>query len=103
MNLRKEFYVKGKEWRLEYRWSLKAPDGERVRGLCDFDSRTIYLDRLVLKEEKWSVFLHELVHAILYEAHLHDGTGLELNTEEIICEAMTDALENLFTMRWKRQ
>lgn len=54
-------------------------------------------------EEKEEVFLHELIHAALFEAHLHDGSGLGGETEEIVCDAVSDLFTSLFTLRWKRQ
>lgn len=103
MKIRKHFSIKGKEWSLEYKWSLKAPDGDKVRGLCDFTTRTIYLDRLMPQDEKEEVFIHELIHAALFEAHLNEGSGLGGETEEIVCDAVSDLLTTLFTLRWKRQ
>lgn len=103
MKIRKHYLIKGKEWTTEFRWSLKASDGERVRGLCDYSTRTIYLDRLMAAEEKEEVFMHELIHAALFEAHLNEGSGLGGETEEIVCDAISDLLTTLFTLRWKRQ
>lgn len=102
MKIKKEFEIKGKQWRVEYKWSLKAEDGERVKGLCDFGNRTIYLDRLLSPEDKFEILQHELVHAALYEAHLNHTSGLDPQTEEIVCDAVVDMFNQLFTFRWKR-
>lgn len=100
MKIRKEFYIKGKLWSVEYRWGLRAK--EKCSGLCDFENRIIYLERSDSKEEKWSTFIHEITHAALYEAHINPSSGLSTESEEIVCDAMEDLLTSLFTFRWKR-
>lgn len=85
---------------MEYKWGL-TEGGEIINGLCDFGQRTIYIRRELLKDEKPQVFLHELIHAALFECHLYDG-GLDPKIEEIICEGIADVFTTLFTMRFKR-
>jgi len=103
VNIPKEFKIKGKTWRVEYVWRLKHDDGEDCDGLCRPSDRTILLKH-GLKDEKWITFLHEYVHAVLYEAHItaHEG-GIDGIVEEVVCDAVADALDNNFTFRWKRQ
>ncbi len=102
MKLREEFSLKGKLWKLKRRWCLRASDGEKVRGLCDFDTRTIWLDRLLVGEEAKLIFMHEVVHAALYEAHLDHNSGLSAEIEEIIADAVADAFNELFVLRFKK-
>lgn len=104
MRIRKEFEIKGKPWRVEYKWGLRE-NGELLEGLCDFENRTIFLRREISKADKWAAFLHELIHATLRESHVtggSDGAIDEVN-EGIICEALPDVLNSLFNFRWKRQ
>jgi hypothetical protein len=101
MNIPKSFHIKGKLWTVEYKWGLRD-EGDLVDGLCVFTDRTIYLRRELLKEEKPMAFLHELIHAVLYECHLHQAGGLSDESEEIICDGVADVLTTLFTMRFKR-
>lgn len=102
MKLRKEFYVKGKLWRLEYKWRLTdKASGEAFLGLCDKANRTIYIDRSIDKETKWIVFLHELCHAAIFESHSND-TSLTSDVEEVIAGSVADVFSSNFIMRWKR-
>ncbi len=103
MRIPKEFRLKGHNWSVEYKWNLH--DGnEKMDGLCLMTRRVIQLDRGMSRDEKWPVFLHELVHAILFEAHVSglDGPAGEL-LEEVICDAIAGDFSDLFNFRWKRR
>lgn len=97
----KEFYIKGKLWRVEYKWRLEENGIGKCDGLCEFSERVIYLDRLLPKDQKPKVFLHEYTHAVLHEAHLHENGGLDGILEEVVCESIADALTENFNLRWK--
>lgn len=98
-----EFEVKGKTWKVEYKWRLEEPGIGQCNGLCDFSKRTIYIDRLLPKEDKPKVFLHELGHAILHEAHLHEQGGIDGIVEEVAVDAYADTLISLFDLKWRRR
>jgi len=107
VNIPKEFRIKGKRWRVEYKWNLfdRGDDGNiKCDGLCDPEYRVIYIDRAIPRVEKWPVFLHELIHAILFEAHISglDGPAGSM-LEEVICESIATSFDDLFRIRWKRQ
>ena len=98
----KEIQIKGKLWRIDYKWNLML-DGMRCNVITDFGTRTIWLDRLASKETKWAALLHEIVHATLYEAHLHEDGGVDGFVEEAICAAVADVFDSLFDMKWRRK
>lgn len=101
MKLPKEFMLKGKRWKLIYKWGLSARTGND--GLCVFSDRSIILDRSLTGEYKIDVFLHELTHALLFEAHINPGTGVTPEVEEIICDAVSDAFMSIFDLKFKRK
>lgn len=101
MKIPKEFYIKGKLWRVEYKWRLHDPEHGLCNGLCDFDARTIYIDRLIPKEDKAGVFLHEYIHAVLHEAHLHESGGIAGIIEEVVCASISEAFTSNFNLKWK--
>lgn len=103
MRIPKEITIKGKTWFIEYKWKLHDPYHGHCHGLCDPAQRIIYLDRLIPKEEKPAVFLHELGHAILHEAHLHESGGVDGFVEEAVVSAFADAFMSLFELKWKRK
>lgn len=103
MKIPKELTIKGHAWSVEYKWSLTAEDGERVLGLCDKDKRTIYIDRLLARDEKWEVFHHEIGHAIIFEAHMNEDGGVDGIVEEAIVAAFQDFYTNNFNLKWKRK
>ena len=103
MKIPKEFYLKGKLWRVEYKWGLRDGD-EMLDGLCTFDPRVIYLRRELSREDKWLTFLHELVHAILFECYIsrNDG-GIDGIVEEVVCDSISECFTELFEFRPKRK
>lgn len=103
MKIPKDLMIKGHQWSVEYKWSLKDDEGERVLGLCDKSSRIIYIDRLLARDEKWEVFHHEVGHAIVFEAHMNEDGGVEGIVEEAIVSAFQDFYTNNFILRWKRK
>ncbi|MNJ94807.1 hypothetical protein D3C87_125100 [compost metagenome] len=103
MKIPKEFYIKGKLWTVEYKWRLEEPGIGKCDGLCDFTLRVIYLDRLISKEDKVRVFLHEYTHALIHEAHLHEAGGIDGILEEVLCESVADGILENFILKWKRK
>lgn len=99
MRIPKEFTIKGKTWKVEYKWGLKSGN-EMIDGLCDPNERTIFIRRELLKDEKPHIFLHEFFHAVFFEAHLsyNDGWVPDL-VEEIICDALALSIKENFKLR----
>ena len=104
MNIPSTFYIKGKLWTVEYKWGLRGDDEVLLDGQCVTENRTIQIDRGIPKRDKWLVFLHEFIHAVLHESHVSglDGSAGEF-LEEIICESVANVLNDCFTIRWKRR
>lgn len=82
-------YIKGKEWQVGYKWNLRL-DGVKVDGYCDSATRTIYLDKALDPMEKKLTVMHELAHAIFFEAHLGEAGGLEGFNEKVAAAAIAD-------------
>ena len=101
MKLRKEFYIKGQKWQLAYKWGLRDSEGERMLGLCHCASRIIEIERAIPQEEKLEIFLHEFLHAIIFESHLSGLSGAEGElVEEVLCDAIASVFVDNFTLRW---
>lgn len=99
MKLPKSILIKGKEWKIEYKWGLRS-GSDLVDGLCDPNIRTIFIRRELLVCEKPAVFFHELVHAVLFEAHLSYNDGwVDGLIEEVICDSVSSALLENFKIR----
>lgn len=96
----KHINVYGKRWTVSYKWNLQNSNGERADGLCDTATRIIWIDRLVEKPARKSVFLHELLHAILFELKIGQ-TSLNCEVEEIIVTGIEEYLIENFNMRLK--
>ena len=88
-------------------WSIKLKDhlydeGIEIRGLCEFDEKTIHIGVKAHKTRKSleATFLHELFHAVLFENCL-DQTDLDRNLHEIIVESISRFMINNFFIRFR--
>jgi Zn-dependent peptidase ImmA (M78 family) len=97
-----KFELKGKVWRVKYKPNLSFGDTP-CDGLCNFGKRTIYLERSLPKDARQATFLHELFHALIFEAHVAPGTRFSEGVEEVLCEAFADVMTTMFTLKWRRQ
>ena len=105
MKIPKQFEIRGKTWRIEYKWRLTYNKAQ-VLGLCDFDTRTIYIDRGIDKETKFSTFLHEWLHAVLHEYECgmdNKQSPITRDQEEDIIHAIETELVGAFKLRFARQ
>lgn len=67
MKLPKSKMIKGEKWLVRFKWNLRDEEGNECYGLCDFSSRTIFIDRLCPMEMRKQVFFHECLHAVIHE------------------------------------
>lgn len=96
-NIRKNFKIKGHEWRVLYKHNLTDPELGPCHGLCVADERIIYIEAKLPAEKKWHYFLHELTHAIEAELHI----TIDDTTSEILAEGLADILNKLFVLEWR--
>jgi len=100
MRIPKQIDVLGKKWKVSYRWRLL--DGDiKCDGLCCHTSRTIFIDRSTAKADRPQIFLHELLHAVLFEAKLTDAESFSCEIEEILVEVVSSYLLDTFAIRLK--
>jgi hypothetical protein len=101
MRIPKEFKLKGKKWKVKLSPDLVTK--EDCVGECDFDTRTITLDSSLKGRKKKSVFLHELFHVLVHEAHINPGVRFSEGVEEVLCDSFADLLVSSFTdLKWKK-
>lgn len=101
MRIPTKFELKGKVWKVRYKPRLNF-EGVPCDGLCSFDTRTITINKDLSKADRINTFLHELFHAIIFEAHINRGTRFTEGLEEVLCDAFADALTTLFSVSWKK-
>lgn len=97
----KKVLIKGHLWKIRKLKKVIHEDGEECRGIADHSNRTITIEKGMPAQEELSVFLHEMIHAALAEAHLHEGSGLSGQVEEIVCDAVADMLVGCFNVEVK--
>lgn len=101
MNIPNSFMLKGKRWKI-LRPKVIKQDGVLCDGLCSWHTRTIRISADLNKREAVHTFLHELFHAVVYEAHIGPGSNFNDELEDVLAEAFVDVLKSLFTIKLKR-
>lgn len=101
MKLPKKFKLKGKTWRIRFVDSIKD-SGMDCLGICHCDRRLIEIVKGLPPKKLKATFLHELFHAVIFEAHINYGTKFGAGIEEVLCDAFEDALSTCFVLKFKR-
>jgi len=96
MKIPKEIKILGVPWIIKQKTYLKH-DGEKVNGVCHFDIKEIYIERKLPKDVLEKTYLHELMHAFLYESSLEEP--LKPEYEETLVEALARFVHILLTSR----
>jgi hypothetical protein len=101
MRIPSSLCISGNKWRIVLKDRL-FDDGNEVRGLCDFESKSIYIGVKAHKTRKSleATFIHELFHAVLFENCL-DQTDLDKNLHEIIVESLSRFVVDKFVLNLK--
>lgn len=106
MNIPKQLAIKDSLWNVVYKWNLMFRS-QHVDGLCDYDSKTIFIDKSLSPAEKWSAFRHEYRHAVFDEFGIgfnakDESLRLTIEQEEAIASAL-EIEDKHFTIKWKRK
>lgn len=102
MKLPKYRTILGKKWKIRFKWNLRCDDGHKVDGLCDFKNRYIWLDRLLPKDERFQVFLHEEFHAVLHELCFNQLEASS-DAQEIVCEGLSRWMVETYDIKFKKK
>lgn len=97
MKIKDKYTIKGHEWRVIF---LDQVDEEDSMGECECTNRIIYIKDGLEEEEEVATFLHELLHAIMFESGIH-CTSVSSDVQEIICENISLELARLFKVQSK--
>lgn len=104
MKIPSKIIIKGKIWSVAYKWRLQDADLGVCNALTDWTEKTIYLDRLLSREDKQLYLLHEIIHIILDEYHLHETGGIKDSfAEEVICAGISKTLLEMFNIKFKEE
>jgi hypothetical protein len=103
MKIPSSLNIKGADWKIVLKERL-FDEGDEIRGLCDFEEKTIYISVQGHKTTKsmHATFLHELFHAVLFENAL-DQTDLDRNLHEIIVESLSRFMLDTFSLSLKKR
>lgn len=78
------FTINGMVWKVRFvppnNSALIMPDGAKAAGMCDSNTRTLYIDRTIHGSYLKEVLSHEIVHAGLFAY----GIELDYETEEVV-------------------
>jgi Zn-dependent peptidase ImmA (M78 family) len=91
--IKKKYIIKGEVWRVVWKKSVRL-EYEPCYGLCDYMKRIIYLEKGMSRRQERQVFLHEFIHAVMFELHLELGTIVD----EAIAEGLSQAILSHFKL-----
>lgn len=90
--------INGIEWRVKlvHPWDemLIREDGVRTLGMCDRDTKTIYLAENLEGSMLKKVICHELVHAAMFSYNVY----LSLEQEEVIADIIATYGEEIINI-----
>jgi hypothetical protein len=102
MKIPKQFYIKGKLWKVRRRKKIKL-NGEDCSGLTDLDTLTITIHSELQGDRLEWVFWHEYFHAVLAETSVPGNTGgMSDLAEEIVCDAFATCMTSDKVVKFKR-
>lgn len=80
------FHINGDEWRVmfvsPFHSKLRRSDGERSIGVCDDDTKIIYISYEVPDRKLKKVLCHEITHAAMFSY----GVELSIQQEEVLAD-----------------
>lgn len=86
------FQLLGHAWTVEHvHGDVIAKDGDRCKGLCEFDELTIRVNVDLAPSLVWHTFMHEVMHAVLY------SMGHELTSNEGFVDSIGGCLAQVLT------
>lgn len=98
MKIPKRRNVFGTVYKTAYKWRLQDDSGHLCEGLCDLDEKIIYLDRSVPETKRAQVYLHEELHAVIFELGLH-LTSLSSDAEEVLVQGIARHILETYSLR----
>jgi hypothetical protein len=100
MKIPSKFVIKGKQWSVVYKPKLNDPELGECNALVDWMESTIFIDRNLPRNEKAIALLHEIIHILLDEYHLHETGGIQDKfAEEVICAGLAKSLLEIFNIQ----
>jgi hypothetical protein len=89
--------VRGTKWKIKF--VKRMPPGEDdACGLCDTEAHIIYIKKGMKPDVTMETFLHEYMHALMFEIGLHEEFSKEI--EHTIVVALSRDMKNSKTF-WK--
>lgn len=98
MKIPKTRNILGRRWQVKYKWNLMDENRHKCDGLCEYKTRTIWIDRAMSLEDKQQTYLHEEFHAVLHELCFNqlDVSG---DAQEVVCEGLSRWVLDTYDLR----
>lgn len=64
-------------------------------GLCDKEKCTIYIEKNMPKDKQFKIFIHECLHAIMYEYGIDFPVSGEENLVEMLTTGVTEVIQQI--------
>lgn len=85
----KEIFVKDMVWRVRFCRTVPDDPQEKDLGMCDPESRTIFIRYKQKPRETFMTFVHELLHAFEFEYNIEISHEIIYELEECIADLVT--------------
>jgi hypothetical protein len=96
MKIPRQIIIKGEKWKIRRKTGLKH-EKKVVWGLCDYDTRVIWLERNLSPDQLMQTWLHEFNHACIMELHVE----LEDDLNEVLSDGLAYIYATTFKMELK--
>jgi hypothetical protein len=92
--MRRKIVINGDEWKIRSKKNLKDDKGNACYGLCEFSSKTIFIDSGIKNKKDFiGTLIHEVIHGVLFSVHIE--------LDPIIEEAIAANIEKVFMQLFK--
>ena len=98
MKLLKQTTIKGKVWTIQKVKKLVDDDGLPCCGLTLWPDRKILIDSSLRGVELQQTFLHEYIHACIFELHI---VQISEDVEDILSDGLASILVDNFRLTWR--
>lgn len=87
--------IKGSSWKVITKKVVKDDEGNICLGLCDYEKKTLYIEKGQTKEQDINTRVHEALHASIHEL----GVDIGQIAEEMLVQGLTEILIKNFRIK----
>lgn len=82
-HFKKTLRIRGEKWLIKTKFALRGEDGTPYMGLCDPNTRTIYIEQDLPEDIFLETLIHEYIHAVWFECGVPD-TEISMDMQHML-------------------